>query len=187
MDVNCTYTAECERPAERRCCHDKSDYHYTSPALSVRQKDTYTYTHTYTHTIYWLKRKLQYASDRNPRIKCYLVSPLLSCPGSGGKNLTINLKKRSLVSDRDKQKEQNRKKVLSCAVKHGLASACNMMILIPEYFLLSLALVPKMFCDLHLICLASGFSSSNHTCNRNPVWRHRNETVLTVCVHHFLT
>lgn len=35
---------------------------------------------------------------------CYRVSPLLSCPGSGGKNFTINLKKRSLVSDREKNK-----------------------------------------------------------------------------------
>lgn len=34
----------------------------------------------------------------------YLVSPLLSCPGSVGKNFTINLKKRSLVSDREKKK-----------------------------------------------------------------------------------
>lgn len=35
-----TYTAVCVRPAGRRCCHDRSDSRYTSPALSVRQKDT---------------------------------------------------------------------------------------------------------------------------------------------------
>lgn len=35
--------------------------------------------------------------------QCYLVRPLFSWPGSGGKNFTINLKNRSLVSDGERR------------------------------------------------------------------------------------
>lgn len=38
------YTAVCARPAGRRCCRDRSGCRLTSPALSVRQKDTYEHT-----------------------------------------------------------------------------------------------------------------------------------------------
>lgn len=45
----------------------------------------------------------------------YLVRPLLSWPGSGGKNLTINLKNRSFVSDGNKKTKQE-KALFTCTV-----------------------------------------------------------------------
>lgn len=45
-------------------------------------------------------------------LRLYLVRPLLSCPGSGGKNLTINLKNKSLVSDRGEKKRDYRRRTM---------------------------------------------------------------------------
>lgn len=133
MDINCTYTAVCERPAEQRCCHDRSGYHDTSPALSVRQKDTYTHTYIYTHYLLteeetsvciWLKPKDQMLPGESS----------LKLSRIGWKKLD-NKPEEEIAGVWQRQAEGAKQ-------RERLSERC-WSVSVSEYVLLSLALVPK--------------------------------------------
>lgn len=64
-----------------------------------------------THKTVWV-HLLWHFTYITSMLRLYLVRPLLSCPGSGGKNLTINLKNKSLVSDRGEKKRDYRRRTM---------------------------------------------------------------------------
>lgn len=102
-------------PLDKSCfiCKAKRYLHtdtHTIRRISHVRKSIYRiYMYVWGHRRYSVSR----TRDLGDIAKCYLVRLLLSCPGSGGKNFTINLKKRSLVSDREKKKKQKE----TCRVK----------------------------------------------------------------------